>query len=132
MFKNPYNWKDVGLSRPTKWRSRENGKVRVCEMRLHSIWRNMRKRCGLIRNRSFQRDRHAKYYQNVTMCDEWLYFPNFYHWAMENGYRDDLTIDRIDPDKGYCPENCRWATYWEQYHNRKDVRAREAAKQCVG
>ena len=64
------------------------------------------------------RDRNIKYYAHVTICDEWRSFEAFHFWAILAGYRDDLTIDRIDRRKGYCPENCRWATLSEQNKNR--------------
>lgn len=57
--------------------------------------------------------------RGITVCKEWREdFTSFYDWAMANGYRDDLTIDRIDNDKGYSPDNCRWATCKEQSCNK--------------
>lgn len=55
--------------------------------------------------------------KGIKVCGEWHNFMNFYRWAMANGYRDDLTIDRIDGNKDYEPSNCKWSTREEQSNN---------------
>lgn len=59
--------------------------------------------------------------KGIKVCDEWKHiegFINFYNWAMKNGYDETLTLDRIDNNKDYCPENCRWVTSKEQSNHR--------------
>lgn len=56
--------------------------------------------------------------RGITVCDEWLKFEPFYEWAMSNGYTDELSIDRIDNDGNYCPENCRWVGAKTQANNK--------------
>ena len=58
--------------------------------------------------------------KGVSVCEEWRNdFESFYNWAMKNGYKDNLTIDRIDPYGNYEPSNCRWATLQEQQLNKR-------------
>lgn len=82
--------------------------------RLHRIWCSMRQRCY---------DKNCqKYYRygarGITICEEWKKdFATFYEWAINNGYKDNLSINRINNDKGYYLENCHWATNEEQMNN---------------
>lgn len=67
---------------------------------------------------------YFKYYggKGVTVCQEWSEsFECFQKWAISNGYSDDLTIDRIDSDGDYTPNNCRWVTMAVQNRNKKKV-----------
>lgn len=58
--------------------------------------------------------------RGITVCDEWVSeFENFYSWAIKTGYSELLTIDRIDNNKGYAPNNCRWVTIAEQQRNKR-------------
>lgn len=77
--------------------------------RLYGTWTRMRDRCNNIYNDSY------KYYggKGIRVCEEWSEFINFKNWALSNGYQEGLTIERIDVDKNYCPENCEWITHSE-------------------
>ena len=82
------------------------------------IYSNMKQRCYNKKTPGY------KNYggRGIKVCDEWLNsFENFYHWAIENGYQEDLTIDRINNDGNYEPSNCRWATKLEQVRNRRNT-----------
>ena len=83
--------------------------------RIYETWQDMKRRCYNKQNARY--DRYGG--RGITVCKEWLNdVQSFYDWAINNGYSDDLTIDRIDNDWNYEPSNCRWTTVKEQCNNR--------------
>lgn len=98
--------------------------------KLYMIWGGMKNRCY---------NENAKGYEHyggngITVCSEWLHdFHTFYNWSMSVNYKIGLSIDRIDNDKGYSPDNCRWVEKGEQQRNRKNVEIYEyeGEKACL-
>lgn len=84
--------------------------------RLYGIWSNMKHRCNNTN------DIHYQYYggRGISVCEEWQEFIPFKEWAMNNGYDDNLTLDRVDCDGNYEPTNCRWLTIQKQQYNKRD------------
>ena len=88
--------------------------------RIYDTYNNMKQRCYNSKSKSY------KYYgaREIIICDEWLGengFINFYNWSMENGYSDELTIDRIDANGDYEPNNCQWVSIANQMSNKTNT-----------
>lgn len=98
-----------------------NPKHGLSKTRIHRIWHSMYCRCYYPTTNGYERYGG----RGITVCEEWKSlqgFINFYKWTKENGYNDELTLDRIDNDKGYYPENCRWVTpKFQSNHRRNNV-----------
>lgn len=82
--------------------------------RLYGIWVNMKSRCNNPNISKYRRYGG----RGISVCDEWEHYEPFKNWAIENGYSDNLMIDRIDNDGNYEPSNCRWVTNKENCNNR--------------
>ena len=87
--------------------------------RLHKIWKSIRKRCNCT-NTAY-REYRDYYARGIRVCEEWDDFEAFYKWAMANGYKDNLSIDRIDVNGNYEPCNCRWVDNTTQQRNRRNT-----------
>lgn len=87
--------------------------------RLRRIYTGMKARCYDINHMTYRNYGGL----GILMCDEWLNDNKvFFKWALSNGYKDNLSIDRIDNDKGYSPDNCRWISLSDQQKNRKEFK----------
>ena len=80
-------------------------------------WRHMRYRCDNKNNQAYE----MYGARGIKVCDEWQEFGTFRDWALENGYSDNLTLDRIDVNGNYEPSNCRWADAVTQMNNRRST-----------
>lgn len=96
----------------TAKRSTTHGKY---ETREYKVWEDMKSRCISKTGKAYKQYGS----RGIAVCERWNKFENFYE-DMKNGYRDDLTLDRIDNNKGYYKENCRWTTWEVQENNRSN------------
>lgn len=93
---------------------KHNDAHRDQKSRLYKIWVDMKRRC----NNPKRKDAKNYLERGIKVCEEWDDFLNFKEWALNNGYCDDLTIERKDNNEDYCPQNCCWIPKSEQSKNR--------------
>lgn len=99
---------------PLRHGDARNGKV----TRLHNIWRGMLKRVDATKGPAFQK--YAS--RGISVDPLWRAYEPFREWALTNGYADDLTLDRVNNDGDYGPDNCRWVGWAAQARNRRSSR----------
>lgn len=102
-----------------------HGQAKGQHTRIYNIFHGMKKRCYNANSKSY------KYYggRGIKICDEWLNdFEAFLRWSMDNGYQENLTIDRINVNGDYCPNNCRWITMAEQQRNKRNYTKKDAER----
>lgn len=94
-----------------------NTKHNQSRTKLYRTWNDMRQR-----TENPKREDYKNYgARNIRICDEWLDFTAFKNWALENGYQEDLTIERKDVNGDYCPENCCWIPFENQAQNKRNT-----------
>lgn len=109
---------NIGASGGEK-RKKHGFAVRGCQHPLYSIWMGIKNRCNYSTSISYSNYGG----RGIGICSEWENdFDTFIKWAISNGWKKGLTIERKDVDVGYSPENCKWATYHEQSRNKRTNR----------
>lgn len=94
---------------------RKDARTKKLYPRIYKIWQGLRQRC----NNPNCRDYPHYGGRGISVCEEWENsYDAFIAWALGSGYQEDLSIDRIDVNGDYCPQNCHWATSVEQARNR--------------
>lgn len=102
-----------------KYADKHSIKHGLSQHRLYNIWENIKTRCYNSKSSFYC------YYgaRGIIMCDEWLNdFENFYKWSISNGYKNNLSIDRINNNGNYEPLNCRWVDKYIQANNKRNNR----------
>lgn len=112
------NTKSCGCLSREKAKESKNFTHNESKTNLYRKWVDIKTRCYNKNHKNY------KYYggRGIIMCDEWLDYVNFKEWALGNGYRKHLTIERIDNNSNYCPENCTWIPKIEQSNNQQHTR----------
>ncbi|WP_373894426.1 hypothetical protein [Virgibacillus sp. CBA3643] len=98
--------------------SKANSTKRRNNTKLYKVYDSMKQRCLNHNNHAFK-DYGGR---GIKVCKEWLNsYESFYYWAIQNGYKDELTIDRINVNGNYEPSNCRWVGWDVQYTNKRNT-----------
>lgn len=87
---------------------------------LYHVWNAIKYRCKNSNHKAYN-DYGGR---GITVCEEWLSYEVFREWSLNNGYMTSLTIDRVDNDGNYCPNNCRWTTAKVQANNKRKPKKR--------
>ena len=101
------------------WNEEKKIKHGMHNTKIYAVWQQMMCRAGEWTCDEYTASRYKE--RGIDVCEEWKCFEVFYEWAIANGYKDGLQLDRKDNNKGYCPENCHWVTQRENANNRQNT-----------